>query len=435
VDDANNQKGPEAPLPAKAEIVIVGGGVVGVSAALFLAEGGVHVVLCEKGRIAGEQSSRNWGWIRKMGRDPRELPLMIESARLWARVAAELGENIGYGVRGTTYLAETEDELAPHSAWLEKTRQFQLDTVLLSTDETDALLGRADRRFKGALHTPSDATAEPALAVPAMARRAVKLGATILENCAVRVVERAGGRVSAVVTESGEIACDAVILAGGVWSRTFLENLGLDLPQLAVKSSVLRTSPAPEIRPGGIGATGASVRHRLDGGYTIARSGAAEFQLIPAAFRHFTAFLPILRQRWRIMKIKAGAEFFGPLGSSRWQADETSPFERVRVLDPEPDMALLGRVMLTARALHPQLAEAKPVQTWGSMIDVMPDEIPVIDTPPGWAGLLIATGLSGHGFGIGPGVGMLAVQSILGEMPFVDLTPFALSRFQRKAAA
>jgi glycine/D-amino acid oxidase-like deaminating enzyme len=439
VDGSNSATDPAEALtggfPRRADVVIVGGGVVGVSAALFLAERGVRVVVCEKGRIAGEQSSRNWGWIRKTGRDVRELPLMIESARLWARIAPELDKDIGYGQRGTTYLAETEDELAPHAAWLEQTRQFQLDTVLLSPGETDALLGREDRKFKGALRGPSDATAEPALAVPAMARRAMALGATILEGCAVRTIERAGGRVNAVVTEHGEIACEAAILAGGVWSRTFLENLGLDLPQLAVKSSVLRTSPAPTILPGGLGAARASVRQRQDGGYTIARSGAAEFQLVPAAFKHFLAFLPILRQRWRIMRIKAGRDFFGPLGVSRWRADETSPFEKVRVFDPVPDAGLLGRVMDAARALHPQLADARPVQSWGGMIDVMPDEVPVIGEPPGWPGLLIATGLSGHGFGLGPGVGLLATQMILGETTVVDPAPFALSRFNRRQAA
>ena len=82
-------------LPARADVVIVGGGIIGTSAALFLAEKGVSVALCEKGHIAGEQSSRNWGWCRKMGRDPRELPLIIESLRLWQgmneRVEAETG--------------------------------------------------------------------------------------------------------------------------------------------------------------------------------------------------------------------------------------------------------------------------------------------------------------------------------------------------------
>ena len=82
-------------LPARADVVIIGGGIIGASTALFLAEKGVSVALCEKGHIAGEQSSRNWGWCRKMGRDPRELPLIIESLRLWQgmnqRVEAETG--------------------------------------------------------------------------------------------------------------------------------------------------------------------------------------------------------------------------------------------------------------------------------------------------------------------------------------------------------
>lgn len=422
-------------FPLKTSVVVIGGGIVGVTAALFLAERGVPVVLCEKGQIAGEQSSRNWGWIRKASRDERELPLMIESARLWSRIVSELDSDIGYGVRGTTYLCETDADIARHQGWLDKTKHFQLDSTLLSPSETDALLGRTGKRFKGALHTPSDATAEPRLAVPAMARRAAALGATILDNCAVRLIEREAGNVRSVVTERGEIACESVILAGGVWSRTFLENLDLDLPQLAVKSSVMRTTAAPEFISGTVGAERASLRRRQDGGYTVARSGAAEFQLIPAAFHHFAAFLPIIRERWRIMKIRAGSEFFGPLGRARWKADEASPFERVRVMDPEPDKKLLARVLSDAKVLHPQLADVTVAETWGGLIDVMPDELPVIDSPPGWQGLVLATGLSGHGFGIGPGVGLMAAQRVLGENMLVDASNFALARFNRKAAA
>jgi glycine/D-amino acid oxidase-like deaminating enzyme len=86
----------EAPLPTRAEVVVIGGGVVGVATAWFLARRGVSVVLLEKGRIAGEQSSRNWGWIRCQGRDPAELPLMCESSRLWEEIAAELDVDIGF---------------------------------------------------------------------------------------------------------------------------------------------------------------------------------------------------------------------------------------------------------------------------------------------------------------------------------------------------
>src|SRR3546814_5177802 len=90
------------------------------------------------------------------------------------------------------------------------------------------------------------------------------------------------------------IRCSSVVLGGGVWSRPFLENLGLDLPQLGVKSSVLRTTAARRLSESTFGALGASIRPRQDGGYTVARSGAATFDIIPAAFRHFSAFTPIL---------------------------------------------------------------------------------------------------------------------------------------------
>lgn len=424
-----------APLPARADVVVIGGGVAGVSTALFLARRGVSVVLCEKGRIAGEQSSRNWGWIRKMGRDHRELPLMIESARLWEQLAGEIDEDIGYRKCGATYLARSPSELQRHLDWLERNAHFGLDSALLTENETDRFLGRNDQQFLGALHTASDAVAEPGLAVPALARHAEAQGVRIFEYCAVRTIEHSAGRVCGVATERGRIASTNVVLAGGVWSRGFLENFGVSFPQLAIKSSVLRTAPATVPCTGAIGSERVSIRPRKDGGFTVARSGAAEFQLIPAAFRYMPHYLPMLRERWKIIKIRAGRQFFGPLGSARWNADDISPFEHARVLDPTPDKALLADVMKSARDLFPQLSGVAPVESWAGMIDVVPDEIPAIGPVAGHDGLTVVTGLSGHGFGIGPGVGLLAAQMVTGETPIVDPAAFSPTRFNRKAAA
>lgn len=416
-------------LPNATEVVIIGGGIAGITTAYYLALAGVPAVVCEKGRIAGEQSSRNWGWIRKQQRDPRELPGIIQSLRLWQDIADRAGD-IGFHVGGVTTIAETDRKLETLEAWLEHARLHQLDTHMLSSEETDRLLGQSGRRFKGALTTPSDARAEPRLAVPAIARLARQEGAVILEGCAVRTVERASGRVSGVVTERGRIGCSTVVLAGGAWSSLMMRHLGLDLPQLTVKASVQRTTPAPLITESALGTTGASIRRRADGGYTVARVGASTFHITPRAFRHMKAFLPALKEQISELKFRIGRPFLDEIMTSpRWKADEITPFEKQRTLDPPPDHALLDDVLTSAKRNFPKLQDAKPAERWAGMIDVMADEVPVLGPVPGIPGLLIATGLSGHGFGFGPAAGHAIAALARGKTPSFDLHEFRLERF------
>ena len=156
-------------LPARADVVIVGGGIIGTSAALFLAQKGISVALCEKGHIAGEQSSRNWGWCRKMGRDPREIPLIIESLRLWQGMNELVEAETGFRQAGIMYLAETQAELDQLEAWLEHARQYQLDTRIISRGEAAELMPGLTGTWTGALYTASDGKAEPQRAAPAIA--------------------------------------------------------------------------------------------------------------------------------------------------------------------------------------------------------------------------------------------------------------------------
>src|SRR5215831_4492307 len=315
-------------LPARVDVVIVGGGIIGTSTALFLAQKGVSVALCEKGHIAGEQSSRNWGWCRKMGRDPRELPLIIESLRLWQGMNELVDAETGFRQAGIMYLAETVAELGELEAWLDHARQYQLDTRILSRSEAAELMPGLTGTWTGALYTASDGKAEPQRAAPAIAEAARRSGAAIVASCAVRGLETAAGRVAVVVTERGRVACDCVVLAGGAWSRLFCSNLGIELPQLKVLATVMRTEPlagGPEISASG-GLFG--FRKRMDGGYTVATLGMRTIDLVPDNFRLFTPYLPVVRLHWKKLRFRVGRRFIDEWQMKRrWRLDEATPFE------------------------------------------------------------------------------------------------------------
>jgi glycine/D-amino acid oxidase-like deaminating enzyme len=417
-------------LPARADVVIIGGGIIGTSTALFLAQRGVSVVLCEKGHIAGEQSSRNWGWCRKMVRDPREIPLVIESLRLWQGMNHTVEAETGFRTCGIMYLAESAADLARLEGWLDHARQYQLDTRVIAGAEVARLLPGSATPWAGALYTPSDGKAEPQMAAPAIAAAARRHGAAILTSCAARGIETAGGRIAAVVTEKGRIACGSVVLAGGAWSRLFCGNLGIDLPQLKVLGSVMRTEPlagGPEISASG-GLFG--YRKRLDGGYTVATLGVRTIDIVPDSFRLLPQYLPSARLHWQKLRFRVGRRFVEEWRTERrWALDGPSPFEALRVLDPAADPYVLERARASIGAAFPAFRTVAVAESWGGMIDVMPDAIPVISAVDSLPGFFIATGFSGHGFGIGPGAGRLMADMVTGAPAIVDPAPFRLSRF------
>ncbi|MGA8756103.1 MAG: FAD-binding oxidoreductase [Stellaceae bacterium] len=417
-------------LPARVDVVVIGGGIIGASTALFLAEKGISVALCEKGHIAGEQSSRNWGWCRKMGRDPRELPLIIESSRLWQGMNERVEAETGFRQAGIMYLAETQAELHELEGWLDHARQYQLDTRVLTRAEAAELMPGLTGNWVGGLYTASDGKAEPQRAAPAIAEAARRKGAAIFTQCAVRGIETAGGRIAAVATERGRIACSQVVLAGGAWSRLFCGNLGIDLPQLKVLASVMRTEPlsgGPEISASG-GLFG--IRKRMDGGYTVATLGVRTIDLVPDNFRLFVPYLPAARLHWRRLRFRIGQRFIEEWRTKRrWSLDESTPFEAVRTLDPDPDPYVLNRAQNAVIEAFPLFRGVAIAERWGGMIDVMPDAIPVISAVDNVPGFFIATGFSGHGFGIGPGAGKLVADMVAGDPTLVDPAPFRLTRF------
>lgn len=367
-------------LPSHARVVVIGGGIIGVCTAYFLARAGVPVVLCEKGEIAAEQSSRNWGWCRKMGRDPVEIPLALEALRLWAEMDTEIGAETGFRRCGIVYMCRTPEDLARREAWVEQVaRPYQLDSRLLTRDQMARVLPGMAGPWAGGLFTPSDGRAEPQKAAPAIANAARRLGASILTGCAVRGVETEAGRIAGVVTEKGRIACDSVVLAGGVWSRMFCRTLGIRLPQLKVMSSVMRTEKldgGPEVSASG---HGFSLRKRIDGGYTVASWSGNVHDLVPDTLRFTRDFIPALRHQRGSLKLRLGGRFLTELATpSAWTLDAVSPFERTRILDPAPHEPILRQAETNLTAAFPVFHGMRIAERWGGVIDVTPDAVPVI---------------------------------------------------------
>lgn len=411
--------------------MVIGGGVIGVCTALYAARAGHRVVLLEKGRIAAEQSGRNWGWIRQQGRDPDELPIMVEANRLWKELASETNVDIGLRTGGVTYLAKTDKELASYEAWLPHGQAHGTGARMLSAGETEALIPGMSRRYAGALYTPTDMRAEPWVAVPALAHVAARSGAQIVENCAVRRLDIAAGRVAGVVTEAGRIKAARVVLAGGAWSSLLLRAHGVRLPQLSVRATVAATAPLPATYEGGAADDTIAFRHRADGGYSLAAGGFHELFVGPDAFRALPKYLAQLRAD------PFGTRFlpFAPKGypdawtTPRTWGDGPSPFEAMRILNPAPNRAKLRALTRDFAALFPQLGPVRLRSAWAGLIDTMPDVVPVVDHIAALPGLVLGTGMSGHGFGIGPGMGRVLASLATSDDPGYDLSRFRLSRF------
>ncbi|MDM9644547.1 FAD-binding oxidoreductase [Rhizobium sp. S163] len=417
-------------LPDACDVVVIGGGIVGCSTALELAERGLKVVLCEKGGIGQEQSSRNWGWVRISMRDPREVPLMAEALRIWDNLDARTGRDTGFKRAGIIFTCGNEKELSDHDRWRANLRDYQIDTRMLSAREFGDLFPGSKLPMAGALYTPADGRAEPQKAAPAIAEAARDKGATILTSCAVRGIELAAGAVCGVVTERGPIACQAVVLAGGAWSSLFSGRFGIDLPQLKVMNSVLRTKPLEGGPEQTIWANDFAIRKRQDGGYTVASGYDNIVDIVPASFRHAMDFLPALRSEWKALSFRLGLRFLDEARIPRqWLLDEASPFEYNRVLDPVPSRRKQDKALAELKAAFPVFEKAEIAQRWAGYIDVTPDAVPVISEVEAIPGFHIATGFSGHGFGIAPAAGRLMADIVTGRPPIVDPKAFRLLRF------
>jgi glycine/D-amino acid oxidase-like deaminating enzyme len=236
--------------------------------------------------------------------------------------------------------------------------------------------------------------------------------------------------VSAVVTEHGAIKAPVVLCAAGAWTSMFCRSLGISLPQLKVRGTVVRTAPGESVLIGSIFGDQTGIRRRQDGGYTVANSEFLDHSITPSTFRNAFKFLPALRQEYKDLHLSIGRDFIDELRTpKRWKLDAESPFEKTRVLNPDPNPRAVKAIRMNLDTLFPQLAETEIVEAWAGIVETTPDVVPVIEESDTIPGFHIATGFSGHGFGIGPGAGKAIAGMLTGTDTGIDLSEFRLSRF------
>jgi glycine/D-amino acid oxidase-like deaminating enzyme len=417
-----------------ADVVVVGAGIVGCATAYFLARRGARVVVVERGPVPGEQSRKNWGFVRQQGRDPLELPLVVEANRLWQGLERELNADIEWIRGGNLALAADESRLARFEAWLPVAREFGLDTRLLRGRDLHAVVPGLAGGWVGGLHTPGDGHADPEKTTDAFARAAVAHGATLHLDCAVQAVTTRAGAVAGVVTEQGEIRAPAVVCAAGAWSSRLARTLGLDLPQRWVRGTVARTTPAPAVTACAVWGPGVAFRQRRDGTFNIAAGGALDHDVTLDSLRQLRFFLPNFWKNRTMFRFHVGRPLLASLGAALpGSAARRRPLVWDRGREPQPNPAKVRRSLAELQRILPALPTLGITRRWAGYIDAAPDLVPVLGEVPRLRGFVLATGFSGHGFAMGPIAGRLVAELIVDGKTSLDITGFRFSRFAEGA--
>jgi glycine/D-amino acid oxidase-like deaminating enzyme len=339
---------------------------------------------------------------------------MMACNRIWQGLEAELQSDIEWRQGGVLYLADDAAGMAGYEAWLGHAKPYQLDSRKVTGAQAAELLPGMARRWIGGLHTPSDGQADPVKTTTAFATAAERLGAVIHTGSVVDAIETAGGKVTA----------------------RLLRRLGLDLPQLRLRSTVLRTAAVPEKTALGVWCPGFGLRQRRDGSFNVGGGSRVDHQIGVDTFRHFKAFWPAFRNSKADTSLGLGRHFLDDLRVDLDGGHLGRQLRRDRVLDPAPNQGTAARCLDAFRATFPEFADIEVVEAWAGIIEVTPDEVPVFGPLPGIEGLVVATGFSGHGFGMGPITGRLMAEVIADGKPSLDIAELRFARFaERRAGA
>jgi glycine/D-amino acid oxidase-like deaminating enzyme len=417
-------------LLGRSDVVIVGGGIIGCATAYHLVRSGRSVRLLERGHIAGEQSSRAWGFVRQQGRHPAEVPLAAEAARIWEGLAGELQGDLEFTRRGIVVPAETT---ADEERFVEAARVAQdhgLGTRMLSSAELKQQIPELAGAWRSALYTAEDGHAEPRKVTEGYAAACDRLGVTFHTNTPAIGIETQNGAATGVLTKDGRYEADITFCASGAGAPALLRTAGLSLPIQMVRSSVAQTKQARHFTSVAMWGPYVSYRPRADGSFYIGngyRGVGADYDVTTESLRHLRLFLPAYRRNWRLLRLRFGHHFFSEV---RRQMSRSARFAAPP--EPIPNLKKVGHNERRFYDLFPHLTGIGIARSWAGWIDLTPDLIPILGAVGRPDRLYIAAGFSGHGFALGPAIGKLMAEVIVDGRSSIDLRNFRASRFTER---
>ena len=368
-------------LPASAEVVVVGGGVIGTSIAFHLAEAGVDVCLLERDQLAGGSTSRAAGGIRAQFSDPLNIAIGLRSIDAFARFGERPGAEIDLHQVGYLFLLDREDDVVSFDASVALQNELGVPSRFVDLAEVRELCPIAGLDgVLAATYSPLDGVASPEAVVQGYAAGARAHGASILTGCAVTDVRSEDRQIRSVETSLGTVETGTVVCAAGVWSPEIARSVAVELPVQPYLREVGFTGPTPGLP-----------------------------DRIPLTIDFSTGFY---------FHREGPGLLFG-------MAD---PEQRAG-LDAPTDPAWLEKVMRVAARRLPSLLDMGIAGGWKGYYEVTPDHNALVGESPEIARFLYATGFSGHGFLQGPAVGEIVRDLVLGEEPFVDVAPLSVERF------
>lgn len=364
-----------------AEVVVIGGGVIGTSAAFHLAEAGVRVLLLERDELAGGSTSKAAGGVRAQFSDPVNIALGRRSLEAFARFAQRPGGEIDLKRHGYLFLLDNADDVAAFERNVAVQNEMGVPSRMLTVAEARELSPFiAIDGLLAAAYSPEDGHCTPEAVVHGYAAGARRHGAVIRRHCAVTGIEASGGEITAVRTDAGDVRTGTVICAAGAWSAAVGEMAGVELPVRPLRRQVLVSEPIPDLPP------------RL--AFTIDFGTSFYFHDEGAGL---------------LMGMSDPDEEFG--------------------FRTERDDAWLGRFGAVVARRAPRLAEVGIAHGWAGLYEMTPDHNAVVGEAVDASRFLYATGFSGHGFLQGPAIGEVLRDLVLGHTPVVDVSALDVRRF------